>query len=78
MFAYAIGSFPSAKDLLTKPKGFKGVEIFGFAKKKLNLPLRTSQESHQSDKMNYSISSMNTRSTRAMVEEAMLDWTHGM
>ena len=78
MIAHAVSSFPGAEDLLTKPKGLEGAEIFGSAKRKLNVPPGSSQDSHRSDTVNYSIPRMNTRSTRARVEEALSDPTLGV
>lgn len=78
MIVYAVSSCSSAKDLLTKPIGLERVEIFGLVKRKLNLPSRSTQVSRRFDKVNYSISHMNTRFIYARVKEATLDPIHGV
>ena len=39
MITRVLSSFSRDEDLITKPRGLEGVEIFGSSKKKLDLPL---------------------------------------
>ena len=68
-----LSSFPGAEDLITKPRGLEGAEIFGSSKRKLDLPPGSHSDSHWQDKVNFSIPRMSTRSTKACIEEALSD-----
>ena len=78
MIAKVLSSFPRAEDLITKPRGLEGAEIFGSSKRKLDLPPGSHNDSHWQDKVNFSIPRMNTRSTRARIEEALSDLVHAV
>ena len=78
MIAEAMKAYLEADDVLTKEKGLERIEIFGSTKRKLDLPPRSSHNSPRSDKINYSIPAMNTRSTKARIKEALSDPTHGI
>jgi hypothetical protein len=78
MIAEAMKAYPGGADVLSKGKGLEGAEIFGSTKRKLDLPPGSALDSHCSDKVNYSIPAMNTRSSRARIEEALSDPTHGV
>ena len=76
VIAKVLSSFPGAEDLITKPYGLEGAEIFGSSKRKLDLPPGSHSNSHRQDKMNFSIPRMSTRSTKARIEEALSDPVH--
>jgi hypothetical protein len=78
MIAEAMKAYPGAAYVLSKGKGLEGAEIFGSTKRKLDLPPGSALDSHRSDKVNYSILAMNTRSSKARIEEALSDPTHGV
>ena len=65
MIAEAMKAYLGAGDVLTKEKGLEGVEIFGSMKRKLDLPPSLTHDFCCSHKVNYSIPTMGTRSTRA-------------
>ena len=73
-----LSSFPGAEDLITKPRGLVGTEIFGSSKRKLDLSLGSHSDSHRQDKVNFSIPRMSTRSTKARIEEALSDPVHAV
>ena len=75
VIAKVLSSFPGAQDLMTKPRGLEGAEIFGSSKRKLDLPLGSHSDSH---KVNFSIPHMSTRSTKARIEEALSDPVHAV
>ena len=76
MIAKVLSSFPRAEDLITKPHGLEGAEIFGSLERKLDLPPGSHNDSHRQDKVNFSVPCMSTRCTRARIEEALLDPIH--
>ena len=78
VIAKVLSSFPGAEDLITKPRGLEGAEIFGSSKRKLDLPPGSHSDSHRQDKVNFSIPRMNTRSTKACIEEALSDPVHAV
>ena len=78
MIAKVLSSFPRAQDLITKPRGLEGTEIFGSSKRKLDLPPGSHSDSHWHDKVNFSIPRMSTRSTKACIEEAFSDPVHAV
>ena len=78
MIAKVVNSYPGAEDLITKPRGLEGAEIFGSTKRKLDLPPGSDHDSHRQDKVNFSIPRMSTRSTKARIEEALSDPAHGV
>ena len=61
VIAKVLSSFPGAEDLITKPRGLEGTEIFGSSKRKLDLPLGSHSDSHRQDKVNFSIPCMQQR-----------------
>ena len=71
-------AYPRALDVLTEEKGIGGAKVCDSIKRKLDLPPRFAHDSHRSDKVNYSISAMGTKSTRARIEVALLDPIHGI
>ena len=78
VIAKVLSSFPGAEDLITKPHGLEGAEIFGSSKRKLDLPPRSHNDFHRQDKVNFSIPRMSTRSTKARIEEALSDPVHAV
>ena len=78
VIAKVLSSFPGAQDLITKPRGLEGTEIFGSSKRKLDLPPRSHSDSHRQDKVNFSIPRMSTRSTKGRIEEALSDPVHAV
>ena len=60
VIAKVLSSFPGAEDLITKPCGLEGAEIFGSSKRKLDLPPGSHSDSHWQDKVNFSIPRMST------------------
>ena len=47
MIVKVLSSFPGAEDLITKPRGLEGAEIFGSSERKLDLPLGSHNDSHR-------------------------------
>lgn len=79
LIAKTLKAYPRAEDLLTKPKGLESIEIFEPSKKK-DLKRRriykeegSSHDFYPSDKINYSIRHIETKSTRARREVALFD-----
>ena len=73
-----LSSFPGAQDLITKPHGLEDTEIFGSSKRKLDLPPGSHSDSHQQNKVTFSIPSISTRSTKARIEEALSNPIHAI
>ena len=55
MFVDAIKFYPKAEDVNTRDCALEGSELFGFTKRKFNLPLTADCDAHQLDKIIYSI-----------------------
>ena len=70
LLAEAMRSYPGAEDLNTRSCAMEGSELFGSTKRKLDLPPGSEYDSHHHDKVNYSISHPNTRSTRAHIDDS--------
>ena len=71
-------AYPGASDVLTTEKGLEVAHKFGSTKEKLDLPPNSIHNFYHLDKVNYAIVTMGTRFTRARIEEAFLDPTHGI
>ena len=71
MLADARKSYPGAEGVNTRDCTLEGSELFGSIKQKLNLPPSTDCDSHQPDKVNYSIPRPNTRATHQRIEETL-------
>ena len=78
MIAKVFSFFLGTEDLITKPFGLEGVEIFGSSKRKFNLPPGSHSNSHRQDKVNFSIPHMSTRSTRARIEATLSNSIHAL
>ena len=76
--AYAMKSYPGTKDLNTRDCALEGCELFGFTKRKLDLPPVADCNSHWLDKVNYSIPRPNTRVKRECIEESLNFAEHGV
>ena len=61
MLSDAMKSYPMTKDVNTKDCTLEGAKLFGSTKCRLNLLLGTNCDSHQPEKMNYSIPRPTTR-----------------
>jgi hypothetical protein len=70
LLAEAMRSYPGAEDLNTRNCALEGFELFGSTKRKLNLPPGSEYDSHRPDKVKYSIAHLNTRSTRARIDDS--------
>ena len=69
LFAEAMRSYPRIKDLNTRNCALEGSQLFGSTKRILNLPLGSEWFS-SSNKVNYFIPHLNTRSMRARIDES--------
>jgi hypothetical protein len=70
--------FLGVEDLNTRSCHLEDTKIFGSTKRKLDLPPDSEHDSHHPNKVNYSILHMNTRSTRARMEGALSNPSHGI
>ena len=59
-------------------RALEGSELFIFTKRKLGLPPGVNCDSHQPDKVNYSIPRPNTRVRRACIEKSLVSTEHGV
>ena len=71
MLADAMKIYTGAKNVNIRNCALEGSELFGSTKRKLNLPPYVDCDSHQPDKVNYSIHRPNTRATRQLTEESL-------
>ena len=71
-------SYVGLEDLNTMDCVLEGSELFGTTKQKLDLPPDVNCDSHQPDKINYSIHRPNARVNRACIEEALVSVEHGV
>ena len=78
MLADVMKSYPGAKNVNTRDCLLEGSELFGSTKRKRNLPPDVDCDSHQPDKVNYSILRPNTRATRQSIEELLSSAIHGV
>jgi hypothetical protein len=74
----AMKTIPGGVDLTSHATPLVGSEIYGSAKRKLNMPPGSQFDSHRPDKVNYSIPRPNTRSTKARIEESLKEPEHGI
>jgi hypothetical protein len=63
--------FPRAEDVNTRDCAVEGSKLFGSTKPKLNLPPGVDCDSHQLDKVIFSIPHPNTRATRQCIKESL-------
>ena len=74
----AMNSYQVAKNVNTRDCALEGSELFGSTKCKLNLSPGVEYDSHQSDKVNYSIPRPYTRATCQCIEESLNSTFHGV
>jgi hypothetical protein len=68
--ATALSMMPGAEELCTRIPHLEREEVFGSTKRKLDLPIGSEGDSHRPDKLNYSQPRVQTRSTKARVEDS--------
>jgi hypothetical protein len=78
LLADAMKSYLGAEDLNRRDCVLEGSELFGFTKRKLDLPPGADCDSHRLDKVNYSIPRPNTRVKRACIKEYLNFAEYGM
>jgi hypothetical protein len=61
----AIVKMPGAMEFCTREPHFEGEEVFGFQKRKADIPLGSEHESHRPDRVNFSHPQIRTRSIAA-------------
>lgn len=76
MLANAMKSYPGAEALNAMHYALEGLELFGSAKQKLDLPPSADCDSHQSDKVNYYIPHPNTRAKRSFIQALLNSVEH--
>jgi len=64
----ALNEMPGAEDIYTRIPHLEGEEVFGFNKRKLDLPIGSEGDSHRPDKVNFSHPQVQTRSAITRVQ----------